>query len=198
MRRRSLWATYHRALLVRSWSNVTIGPSTAAVAAIAVGNTLAPVCAYLLLRRVGFHVELDRLRDALALVFLGALAGMLVGATVAALMPAGALPASDFWRSWSVWWTGDAMGVLVVAPFLLVMRSARLPRGVRPYRWIEAAALLASTFLVTVVDPARRKSPLMPSRGGGSCALPGPSGAGVRDVVKTRLPRKTMSPVRRR
>ena len=35
-----------------------------------------------MLRRAGFRNELDRLRDALALVFLGALAGMLISSTV--------------------------------------------------------------------------------------------------------------------
>ena len=46
------------------------------------GNTLSPVCSYLLLRRMGFHTELNRLRDALSLVFLGALAGMLISSTM--------------------------------------------------------------------------------------------------------------------
>ena len=44
--------------------NVTLGPSAPAVLAIAAGNTLAPVCSYVLLRRAGFRNELNRLRDA--------------------------------------------------------------------------------------------------------------------------------------
>ncbi|MEV6130290.1 MASE1 domain-containing protein [Streptomyces violaceusniger] len=141
--------------------NAPIGPSPLAVLAIVVGNTLAPICSYLLLRRVGFRPALDRLRDALVLVFLGALAGMLISATVgtAALIVAGALPVGDFWTAWSVWWTGDAMGVLVITPLLLVLHRllhrllhrARLPRGVSPYRLLEAAALLLGTAAVTLV-----------------------------------------------
>jgi integral membrane sensor domain MASE1 len=130
--------------------NVSIGPSLPAVLSITAGNTLAPVCAYLLLRRAGFHNELDRLRDVLALIFLGALGAMLISSTVGsgALVLAGALQSSDFWPTWSVWWTGDAMGVLVVAPFLLVIRTARWPRA--PLRrWGEAAALLLGTLSVT-------------------------------------------------
>ncbi|WP_367321866.1 MASE1 domain-containing protein [Streptomyces sp. HUAS ZL42] len=132
--------------------NVTLGPSILAVLAIAVGNTLAPLFAYLLLRRVGFHTALDRLRDALALVFLGALAGMLISATVGAgvLVASGALAGEDFWPTWSVWWTGDAMGVLIVAPFLLALRGARWPRDAPPLRWAEAAALPAGTAVVTI------------------------------------------------
>ncbi|MBB5781262.1 MASE1 domain-containing protein [Nonomuraea jabiensis] len=132
--------------------NVSIGPTMAAVLGISMGNTLAPVCAYLLLERVGFRIELDRLRDALALVFLGAFAGMLVSATAGAgsLVLAGGLRPSDFWSTWSVWWTGDAMGVLVVTPLLLASRTTRMPRAAHPLRWVEGAALLLGTFLVTL------------------------------------------------
>ncbi|MFF7673927.1 MASE1 domain-containing protein [Actinacidiphila glaucinigra] len=139
--------------------NIMIGPSLLPVLGIVAGNTLAPVCACLLLGRVGFHVELGRLQDALALVFLGALGGMLISATIgsALLVASGAEPAGAFWPTWSVWWTGDAMGVLVIAPLLLVLRTARLPRGVPAYRWAEAAALVAGTALVTVV--ATRSTP---------------------------------------
>ncbi|WP_230993041.1 MASE1 domain-containing protein [Streptomyces endocoffeicus] len=133
--------------------NAPIGPSPLAVLAIVAGNTLAPVCSYLLLRRADFRPAVDRLRDALVLVFLGALAGMLISATVgtAALLLSGALAAADFWTAWSVWWTGDAMGVLVITPVLLVLRRARLPRGVGPYRLLEAVALLLGTAAVALV-----------------------------------------------
>jgi integral membrane sensor domain MASE1 len=133
--------------------NVMLGPSILPVLAIAAGNTLAPICAYLLLRRVGFRTALDRLRDALALVFLGALGGMLISATLgtAVLVASNALAARDFWPTWSVWWTGDAMGVLVIAPLLLAARTARWPRGTPVLRWAEAVALLGGTAAVAVV-----------------------------------------------
>ncbi|GAA3149249.1 hypothetical protein GCM10017687_78360 [Streptomyces echinatus] len=125
-------------------ANVGLGPSLPGVLAITAGNTLAPVCSYLLLRRTGFRVELDRLRDALALIFLGAFTGMLISATTGSgtLLLAGALNTNGFWPTWSVWWTGDAMGVLVVTPVLLVLRSARWPRHVPPSRWLEALLLM--------------------------------------------------------
>ncbi|MET9383224.1 MASE1 domain-containing protein [Streptomyces sp. NPDC002928] len=130
--------------------NVSLGPSIPAVLAIASGNTLAPVCSYALLRRTGFRTELDRLPDALALIFLGAFTGMLVSATIGsgALALAGALSASAFWPAWSVWWTGDAMGILLVTPVLLVLRSARWPKKAPPSRWVEALLLLAATVCV--------------------------------------------------
>jgi integral membrane sensor domain MASE1 len=141
---------------LRMWPGILLGAFAAGVsivpilvvAAISVANTLAPVCASLLLRRVGFRVRLDRLKDALALVFLGALAGMLVSATAGSitLMVSGVIPASGFWPTWWVWWAGDAMGVLVITPLLLLARRYRWPRGVRWYRWVEAAALLVGTL----------------------------------------------------
>jgi integral membrane sensor domain MASE1 len=133
--------------------NATIGSSLAAAPIITVGNTLAPICAYLLLRRADFRTEIDRRRDALALVFLGALAGMLLSATIgtAALLLVDAIPAGDFWSTWSVWWTGDAMGVLVVAPFLLVLRAGLQTRRHIPwYRWVEAVGVIVCTLLVIV------------------------------------------------
>ncbi|MFB6840013.1 MASE1 domain-containing protein [Streptomyces sp. NPDC056361] len=133
--------------------NVFLGPSPVAVLAITAGNTLAPVCACLMLRRAGFRNELDRLRDVLALVFLGALAGMLISSTVGsgALVLSGALDAGDFWPTWSVWWAGDAMGILVVTPFLLVLSKARWPSRAGPGRWFEAAALAIGTVLTTLL-----------------------------------------------
>ncbi|MET9532694.1 MULTISPECIES: MASE1 domain-containing protein [unclassified Streptomyces] len=118
---------------------------------IAAGNTLAPVCAFLLLRRVGFRPELDRLRDGVALVFLGAMVAMLVSASVGCgtLAATGKLPLRDFGPVWSAWWAGDAMGVLVATPVLLVLRRARLPRATD--RWLEASALAVVAVVVTVV-----------------------------------------------
>ncbi|MEU0696647.1 MASE1 domain-containing protein [Streptomyces niveus] len=143
--------------------NATIGPNVWSVLAIVVGNTLAPVCSYLLLHRAGFHNDLDRLQDAVSLVSLGALGPMLISATVGSgtLFLSGALSASGFWPTWSVWWTGDAMGVLVVTPFLLVVRWARWPPAVGPLVWAEAAALAACTLAVTYLATNAASSSLL-------------------------------------
>ncbi|MGG8408337.1 MASE1 domain-containing protein [Streptomyces sp. 12297] len=119
--------------------------------AIVAGNTLAPIAAYALLRRAGFRNELDRLRDGLALVFLGGLLPMLVSATVGTwvLVLTDNLPAARSWPVWWAWWAGDAMGVLVGTPLLLVLRRIGPVRD--PYRAVEAAALVASVVLVTLL-----------------------------------------------
>lgn len=125
--------------------NLPIGPSAAAAAGIAAGNTVAPMLARTLLGSAGFRLEFDRLRDVLALVFLGALASMTVSATAGTttLLASDAIRASDYLSTWSVWWTGDAMGVLAVTPFLLGVRMVR--RGGRPSigRTFEAVILFA-------------------------------------------------------
>lgn len=145
---------------LRVWPGIALGtflviqsisPIDPVGVGILAGNTLAPVCACLMLRRVGFRVALDRLRDGLALVFLGGLAPMLISATVGTwlLVLTHSLPHSGFWTVWWTWWAGDAMGVLVVTPLLLVLRKARLPQDV--YRWAEASALLLSAVAVTLL-----------------------------------------------
>ncbi|MFJ9870715.1 MASE1 domain-containing protein [Streptomyces sp. NPDC101165] len=106
-----------------------------------VGNTAAPVCAALLLRRAGFRIDLGRLRDGLALVFLGALTAMLISSTIGVglLVLTGKLAEHSFWAVWLAWWVGDAMGVLIVTPLLLLLFRARWPPPV--VRWKEATAL---------------------------------------------------------
>ncbi|WP_173985732.1 MASE1 domain-containing protein [Streptomyces sp. P3] len=120
------------------------------------GNTAAPVCAYLLLRRVGFRTDLARLRDGLALVFLGALTAMLVSATVGVglLLLTDRLGAHSFWPVWLAWWVGDAMGVLLVTPVLLLLSAVRLPLDLS--RWKEATGLALSACVL--VPPATRSS----------------------------------------
>jgi len=131
--------------------NLPLGPSPLGAALIACGNTLAPLVSTELLRRADFHRELDRLRDAVAIVVLGALVGMTVSATIgsAVLTLSGAVSMSRFASTWAVWWAGDAMGVLLVAPMLLSL----VPRpGQRPLGWrrsIELTVLLAGIGVVT-------------------------------------------------
>ncbi|MEV6699114.1 MASE1 domain-containing protein [Streptomyces sp. NPDC051453] len=127
----------------------SIGPFGPSDLAIVAANTLAPVCAYLLLRKVGFRIEMDRLRDGVALVFLGGLLPILLSATVGAgvLALSGKLAWSVFWPVWAAWWTGDAMGVLVGTPLLIALSRARLPWNTR--RWPEAAALVVAAVVIT-------------------------------------------------
>ncbi len=131
--------------------NVPISAGVPAALVTAAGNTAAPLVAASLLERVDFHTAIDRHRDAIAIVLLAALLGMAISATVgtAVLVGEHTIPPSSALTTWAVWWTGDAMGVLVVAPFLLSL----LLWGRSPLRWgrvIEAAALFALLLVVCI------------------------------------------------
>ena len=94
---------------------------------IALGNTLGPLLAVWLLRRLKFHNTADRARDTL---FLGAAAaiGMLVSASggVGSLVLFGVLTMQDAGHAWLSWWTGDFVGVLLAAPLLINLSRAGL------------------------------------------------------------------------
>ena len=62
-------------------ANVTSGTGAPIALGIAAGNTLEPLLATYLLRRVGFRPALDRVRDVLALVGFAALGSTIVAAT---------------------------------------------------------------------------------------------------------------------
>lgn len=114
----------------RAWPGIWIGAFVSnglsaeplwTAAAIATGNTLAPVLGAFLLRRVDFEKSLDRVRDVLLLVLFGSAIAMTVSATngVINLALAGIVPWHSAPSVWWVWWTGDAMGVIFVSPLIL-------------------------------------------------------------------------------
>jgi anti-anti-sigma factor len=141
---RRLWpAITLAALLV----NIPINPSLGGAVVIAIGNTAAPLVAVALLRSVGFHTQLDRLRDALTLVFLGALTSMALSASLgtAALFMDGTISRGAVPSTWALWWAGDATGVLVFAPLLLSLWRVR---QLDWRRWLEAAFVIVGLGLV--------------------------------------------------
>jgi integral membrane sensor domain MASE1 len=135
------------ALLVESGQ----GPLTTAVPT-AAGTTLACLSAYYALRKVGFRTELDRLRDALALVFLAAFGAMLVSSTIGSVirLVTGVTEPSYFLPTWLTWWTGDAMGILIVAPLLLTLVRIPWRQEVRTSTLLEIGGLLAATFAIVL------------------------------------------------
>jgi integral membrane sensor domain MASE1 len=130
--------------------NAPLGPTVPAAAAIAIGNTLAPLAAVLALRALKVSAHLSRLRDSASFVLV-AIGAMTISATwgTATLRLAGGVTSAQVGSTWSVWWAGDAMGVLVVAPVLLQLnRIARPWRAPGPVRCLEALALLALVGVV--------------------------------------------------
>lgn len=145
-------------------ANVWTGASFWVAAVIGLGNTLEAVLAVVLLTRVvRIRPALGRLVDVIALVFLAAGLSTIVSATVGtvALRSAGvALPGHGL-ETWRVWWVGDVLGDLVVAPVLLTWSSlAGLKTSAR--RVLEALGLTVAVaglgyfvfFLSPALDPA--------------------------------------------
>ena len=145
----------------RIWPAVAIGaflvnfftpiPPVAALG-ISVGNTLGPLAGAWLLRRIrSFDSSLTRLRDVLGLIVFAALGTTAISATlgciVLSLTPVN--PWSSFWMAWLIWYLGDAMGVLIVTPFLLTFTKLMSIRETRQI--LNLAALLLGTVITCLV-----------------------------------------------
>ena len=139
-------------------ANLTTNMPVPGASAIAVGNTLEALTATYLLAHAGFRADLIRVRDAIALVVLAALASTMVSATVGAftLTLSGVQPWSALPALWRDWWLGDAVGDLTVAPLLITWLSAR-KAGITTRQTAEAgllAAGLVGACLLAFASPA--------------------------------------------
>ena len=133
-------------------AEATSGVPLATALGITAGNTLeALIACWLLLRVARLRPSLDRVRDVLALTLAGALSTM-VGATVGftSLWLSGIVPFAAVGNVWSVWWLGDIGGVLIVAPFLLVLAAWRRRRP-RRRDVAEAIGLCAALAVVCLL-----------------------------------------------
>ena len=139
--------------------NATTGVPPAAAAVIALGNALeAVVGAVTLTRLARLRPALDRLRDVLALAGLGALLAPAIAATIgtALLSWVGQSTAAQHPLLWLVWWSGDALGVLTVAPLLLTWVAGPAFGGPPRARLIEAtvlAVVLGAALRVLFISP---------------------------------------------
>jgi PAS domain S-box-containing protein len=132
--------------------NVTSGVVPLGAAGIAVGNTLeALVAAWLLTSFAGFRVSLDRLRDVLALA-LAALAAAPLSATagVTVLSLSDAAPGISYGAIWLTWFSGDAIGILLVTPLILSWRAGP-PLRLSARDAVEAAVVASLLVAFTVV-----------------------------------------------
>jgi len=121
------------------------GTPVLACLGVGVGNTLAAVLGVLLLRRLGFSSRLERVQDVVALTAGAALGSTLVAALVGTLSLVlwGGVDWHVFVKTAGVWWGGDATGIVVLAPALLLLRQRRPVERQR-----EAMALGGCTLLV--------------------------------------------------
>ena len=125
-------------------ANATSGADIPVAAVIAVGNTLEAVVGSTLMRWAGVRPALDRVRDVFALIVLAAVASPVVAATngVTTLWIAGDIADSAYDSQWFLWWVGDAMGALIVAPLVLVWSTKPFDR-LDKRRIVEGLVVLA-------------------------------------------------------
>jgi integral membrane sensor domain MASE1 len=125
--------------------NITSLGSIQTSMGIAVGNTLeALVAAYLVLRFADGTSAFYKPWNVLRFVVLAGMIPTALCATNGAslLCQAGFANWSDFWRVWSVWWTGDMLGAILLTPFLVLLLGHR-------YHFLGFAELGEAGILLT-------------------------------------------------
>lgn len=117
--------------------NATTGIPLWSAAIIAAGNTLEAVAGAAFLKRAGFDSRLERLRDVYLLVGVAALGSTTISATfglLAALL--GHVRTADGYAAfWAVWWVGDSLGDLLIAPSSSPGQARRGSRAARCAGW---------------------------------------------------------------
>jgi signal transduction histidine kinase len=127
-------------------ANLWVGAPVAVALGIALGNAgEALLGAWLLQRAAAPWKTIDRVRQVLALVILGALASTMVSATVGvvSLRLGHVIATASMLETWRAWWLGDAIGIAIVAPLLFAWsdEARKRVRALRPLAVMEAFAL---------------------------------------------------------
>jgi PAS domain S-box-containing protein len=125
----------------------------ATAATFGIGASLTALLGRHLLRRfVGQRNPLERVLDVCAFMALGGVVSCLVSATVGVSMMClgGFAPWSAYGETWLTWWLGDAGGVFIVAPLLLVWGGTHQRKLAA--RWVELfggfGLMIAITYYV--------------------------------------------------
>jgi PAS domain S-box-containing protein len=132
--------------------NATTAGSPATSAGIAVGNTLEGLAGAWLVNRFAHGRDaFRRAADVFRFAVLGGLLATMVSATIGvSILSVGAFAQwHRFGSIWVTWWLGDAVGVLVVAPLLLLWIGHRAS-SMAPGRIVETALLFG--LLIAVAE----------------------------------------------
>jgi len=132
--------------------NITTSEAVWPALAIAMGNTIEGlVGAYLVNRYANGTRVFARAQDVLKFAILAGLFATAISATIGtiSLIWGGLALQSDFMTVWSTWWLGDATGILVVAPLLILWSTSPKPTWT-PAQVAESGFMLLSAVLVAV------------------------------------------------
>jgi integral membrane sensor domain MASE1 len=139
----NLWFYFHTGLIDRPIAMLL-------AVGIATGSTLMALAGSTLVNLVrGFGEDLGRPRDAFAYLILAGLVATSLSATVGTtvLLLGGLLPLTRVGIVWVTWWLGDATGVILVAPLVVLVGRLGLPRFPGPRLW----TLVGGAFLLTAL-----------------------------------------------
>jgi PAS domain S-box-containing protein len=117
------------------------------------GNSLeAVVGAWLVRRSQGERATWCSVRAAGALIGFSALLSTTLSATNGTAIVTQLMGGGPFWSTWLLWWSGDALGVLMVAPMILVWHDKLLwlPPRVHSARLGEGLAFGIGLTLATI------------------------------------------------
>lgn len=134
---------------------------------IGIGNTLEVLVGSFLLKRYRYSYALDHLRDVLLLVLLAMPVSACISATlgVTSLLLGRVIAFSSLYTTWSAWWIGDMISILIITPLLLVWSTwpqEKVPRKRLAEMGILALLILAVGIFVFLgeLHPAQRVYPL--------------------------------------
>jgi PAS domain S-box-containing protein len=145
------------AFLSNNWSTIDLSSARSIFSVVAIGAGIdtgamlqSLLGARLIRRFLGADKAFERLNDTLKFCGIAVVAGV-VGSTlgVVSLWLGGALPGSTLSDRWITWWIGEACGILVATPTILVWRHVQQPDWPKR-RWMEALLLLIALIALSM------------------------------------------------
>lgn len=132
--------------------NFYTGASLPVALSIGFGNTLAAIVGATLLRRVNFHINMNRVKDVFLLVSLGACLSPLISSSigVASLLLSQTIALNQAFGAWEAWWFGDLLGDLLIGSLILLW-ARRLVVKIHLWTIFEILLFIAVTFMVTLL-----------------------------------------------
>ncbi len=142
----NLWTSYDPSSVETLYRSIAIACSIASGAALQ-----AFFGSYLIRRFVGFPNPLEKQKDIILFLTLGAPISCLANATIgiSTLVISGSIDPANFRVSWLHWWIGDAIGVLVFTPLILILLSNN--NSVWKRRRMTVAVPLSFLFAMSVL-----------------------------------------------
>src|SRR6266571_1690436 len=126
--------------------------SLATAVGISIGNTVEAITAVYLVRRFGGSGSpFNRAIDVLKFVVFAGILSTAISATIGnlSLCLGGAAPWNNFGWLWLTWWSGDAVGALIITPLILSWVEKPIDRW-HGWRLLEAGFLLVLLSLLSV------------------------------------------------